>query len=132
MNVIVWSQDSGILAVCIPSGNVPIEDVIRNDVPSNVVYRVVDSSVFPVSLDDVFFDSVRLVNDEFVLDIESAKSFVMDRTNDQARVEYRRRSENSAIGIPNDPDDATWLSALNAKRSSITNATTINELRNLL
>lgn len=131
MNVIVWPQNSGILAVCIPTGQIPIEDVISKDVPSGVSHVVVEINDLPLKMDDKFFDAIRINNGSFVVDLDAAKEICLNNINNTAMVESRKRQDNTSIGIANTPDDQTWLSQLNAKRASVANATTIEELRNI-
>ncbi len=130
MNIIIWSQESGIIAVCIPTGEVAIEDVIAKDVPSGVVHKITNVESLPLPLDDKFFDAVRMNGNSLVVDLDAAKTIALNEINNNARIESRKRLENASIGIENSPDDNTWLSIINAKRAAVNNATTIEELRN--
>lgn len=38
-----------------PSGELPIEEVIKQDIPQNVPYMIVENDVYPV--DDLFYDA---------------------------------------------------------------------------
>lgn len=72
MNVIVWSQPNGVLAVCIPSDGAAIDEVVARDVPAGAAWRVVDPATFPVAMTDPLFDAVRLTGDgRFVVDPDS-------------------------------------------------------------
>lgn len=133
MQVIVWTQPNGLLAVCIPTGHVPIETVIAKDVPREAAHRIVDTSAFPLALDDVMFDAVRQTDTGgFTVDIEAARALVLARVNQAAIAESRRRADNTATGVPNVPDDATWLANLEASRAAVAAAGTIDALRTLL
>ena len=132
MNVIVWTQPNGTLAVCIPTGEVPLSQVMANDVPGNVSPLVADTADFPVPMTDPFFDAIRLTDaQKFTMDLDAARAITTARINEQAAKEARRRSDLNAIGLPVTPDDATWLAALNATRASITAAPDLETLRSL-
>lgn len=132
MDVIIWTQANGTLAVCIPTGELPIEDVIAKDVPVDVAHRVVDTSFLLLSLDDPFFYALREVNDSIVIDMAAARALTLTHINNGARADVRRRQENTSIGLPNDPDDATWLAALQSKRAAVEAATSLDQLRTYL
>jgi hypothetical protein len=131
MKIIIWPQDNGPIAVCIPSGEISLEEVIAKDVPKNVSYKVINVEDLPLQMGDEFFDAVRIENESIVVSLEAAKALVLVKINNNARIEARTRQENTNIGIPNTPDDQTWISNLNNKRSSVNSATTIEELRNI-
>ena len=52
-NAIIYPQDNGNIALVIPTGELPIEDVAQKDVPAGVPYLLVDSAVVPE--DHTFF-----------------------------------------------------------------------------
>lgn len=130
--VIVWTQQDNTLAVCFPTGEIPIEEVAAKDVPADVAYRIVDSDTFPLPMNDPFFDCLRLSDSGFSTDLDAARALTLARVNDSARAEARRRQENTSIGLPNDPDDATWLAALQSKRAAVETATSLDQLRTYL
>ena len=69
MNVIVWPQQSGALAVCIPSGETSIEQVVARDIPAGVTWRIVDPETLPLAMTDPSFDAIRMTADGgFVVD----------------------------------------------------------------
>ena len=47
MNNIIYPQDNGNIALVIPTGELPIEDVAQKDVPDGVPYLIVDSADVP-------------------------------------------------------------------------------------
>ena len=47
MNYIIYPQDNGNIALVIPTGELPIEDVAQKDVPAGVPYLIVDSADVP-------------------------------------------------------------------------------------
>jgi hypothetical protein len=50
---LIYPQDDGTLALVIPTGELPIEDVAQKDVPAGVPYLIVDSADVPE--DHTFF-----------------------------------------------------------------------------
>jgi hypothetical protein len=74
--VIIWSQSSGSIAVCIPTGEISIEEVLAKDCPTGSI--IVDKNILP--RDDDFFDAFVLNNDNTVtVDLEKAKKMTRDR-----------------------------------------------------
>lgn len=55
MQVIIYSQENGQVAVCYPTGELPIEEVARKDVPAGVPYKIVSDTDLPE--DHTFFDA---------------------------------------------------------------------------
>jgi hypothetical protein len=45
--VIVYQQSNGILAIVHPTGNLPLLEVARKDVPAGVAYLILDISELP-------------------------------------------------------------------------------------
>lgn len=58
MNVIVWPQENDVLAVCIPTGEIPIEKVLIKDAPPHA--RIVSTDDFPIAMGAAGFNAVRL------------------------------------------------------------------------
>jgi hypothetical protein len=54
MKSIVY-QNAKCLSICTPSGELPIEEVIKKDIPQNVPYMIVENNIFPV--DDIFYNA---------------------------------------------------------------------------
>ena len=74
--VIIWSQSSGSIAVCIPTGEISIEEVLAKDCPTGSI--IVDKNTLPKDGD--FFDAFVLNNDNTVtVDLEKAKKITRDR-----------------------------------------------------
>ncbi len=124
--VIVYSNDSGNVSVCYPSGELPIEDVLDKDCPKGAI--IIDADALPQGEDD-FFDAWRLVDGVVVVNLAAAKSIALWRFNDLAKIKADERARNTAIGINNDVSDADFLANLIAKRFEIDGATSTAELR---
>lgn len=48
-------QNSKCLSICTPSGELPIEEVVKRDIPQNVPYMIVENDAYPV--DDLFYNA---------------------------------------------------------------------------
>lgn len=56
--VILYTQEDGTLAVCWPSGELPLEETARKDVPTGTDYVIIDESELPSNY--YFRDAWRL------------------------------------------------------------------------
>lgn len=131
MKVIVWSQQDGSLAVCIPSGHVPIEEVIQKDIPADIQYQINEIEDLPLALGDPLFAAVRLNNGKFEINLDAAREITRKIINQKATVELQQRNLNEALGITNNINNTTWSENLQAKRNSVDTAT-LEQLRDLL
>ena len=52
---IIYSQSSGLLAVIIPTGELPIDVTARKDVPQGVSYKIVDLADIEATISDRTF-----------------------------------------------------------------------------
>jgi hypothetical protein len=77
-NVIIFTNDTGGVAVCIPTGELPIEEVQRKDIPLGKASYVVDSSTLPQA-DNDFFDAWEQTNGVVAVNIEKAKELTKRR-----------------------------------------------------
>lgn len=124
--VIIFTNENGNVSVCIPTGELPIQDVLVKDCPSGAV--IVDDSTLPQGTDAQFFNAWRLNGSTVTVDIVAAQAMANDNLNSQAKAEAQHRATNVAIGLTNKMADADWLNALTAARAAITAATTTAEL----
>jgi hypothetical protein len=76
MQVIIYSQDNGRLAVCTPTGELPIEKVQAKDTPSDSV--IVDSSSLPNEHSE-FFNAWELNGSTVTVNLTKAKEITKDR-----------------------------------------------------
>jgi len=128
MKVIIYrNYETGGVSMTAPTGELPIEDVLKKDCPEWAM--IVDMDALP-NADNDFFDAWRLAEDNTVyVDLEVARKIQIDRLNTMARATAQQRALNSAIGLANDPSDEQFLADLNAKRNAINAATSTAELR---
>jgi hypothetical protein len=75
MNVIVWTNSSGSVSICTPTGELPIEEVKSKDTPADSV--IVDTGTFPADVD--FIDAWVLQGSVVSVDMGRAKEFTKKR-----------------------------------------------------
>lgn len=125
-NVIIYTNDNGNVSVCIPTGDLSIEEVLAKDCPEGAI--IVDASSLPRD-DDDFFDAWRLYNGEVSVNLEAARAIHLSRFNAEAREKAASRAMNTACGIGNAISDEDFITDLNVKRAEIAAAFSIAELR---
>jgi hypothetical protein len=76
MQVIVYSQDNGQVAVCYPTGELPIEEVQVKDTPAGSI--IVDNDSLPNEHND-FFDAWELNGSTVTVNLNKAKAITKDR-----------------------------------------------------
>lgn len=77
-NVIIFTNDTGGVAVCIPTGELPIEQVQAKDIPSNIQSYIVAASTLPEE-DNDFFDAWEQTRGVVTVNIEKAKEITKRR-----------------------------------------------------
>jgi len=76
--VIVFTNEKGGVSICFPSGDLPIEEVKKKDVPPNVLSFVVEKSSLPHE-DNDFFDAWEQSNGVVNINMEKAKEITKNR-----------------------------------------------------
>ena len=125
-NVIIYAQSNGQVAVCVPTGELPINEVLAKDCPAGAI--IVDDSTLPKGADAQFFDAWELNGSTVTVNLAKAKEHKLARYNAEALQEAQKRQLNTLAGLTNTPDDATWSAKLTADRATIASATTTTEL----
>jgi len=126
MQVIIYSNSSGNVSVCVPTGELPIETVLTKDCPAGAI--IIDDSVLPQGADAQFFDAWELANGKISVNFEKAKAMKLAQFNAAAVQEAQKRQLNTLAGINNEIADADFIAKLTAGRASIASATTTAEL----
>jgi len=124
--IIIYKNEKNSVSVCVPTGEIPIEDVLVKDCPQGAI--IVDESILPQDADANFFDAWELNGSTIIVNLEKAKAIKLAEYNANALQEAQKRQLNMLAGINNDVDDATWLAKLNTDRQAINNATTTKQL----
>ena len=74
--VIIFTNENGNVSVCVPTGELPIEQVLAKDCPSHAI--IVDSSELPEA-DNDFFNSWELIDGVVSVNLDKAKAQTKDR-----------------------------------------------------
>lgn len=125
MQVIIHTNDNGGVSVTVPTGELPINDVLVKDCPSGAL--IIDDSKLPK--DNEFFNAWELVDGTVVVNFEKAQAVKLAAVNAVVLAEAQKRQLNTLAGIDNDVSDADFLADAKAKREAIAAATTIEELK---
>jgi len=131
--VIIFKNDNGGVAVCIPTGEISIDAVMGKDVPTGRDARIVDSSDLPED-DNDFFDAWEMDAKTVSVNLDKSKELTKRRLRAEREpllaaedVKYMRAQEAGA--------DTTAIIAEKARLRDITNltdgCTTTAELRAL-
>jgi hypothetical protein len=89
MQVIIYNQN-GQVAVCTPTGEISIEEVLAKDCPKDAI--IVDDSELPAEYE--FFDSWELVNGKVI--INETKKAVIEK---QANAKIAAQAKLTALGL---------------------------------
>ena len=123
---IIFTNSNGGVSVCIPTGELPINQVLTKDCPAGAI--IVDDSTLPQGADAQFFDAWELADGQVSVNFEKAKAIKLAQFNAAAVQEAQKRQLNTLAGINNEIADADFIASLAAGRASIASATTTAEL----
>lgn len=76
MNVIIFTNDNGGVSVCVPTGELSLEETKAKDTPSHSI--IIDDSFLPQA-DNDFFNAWELSNGAVTVNIEKAKTITKER-----------------------------------------------------
>tara|TARA_R110000868_G_scaffold300229_1_gene560672 strand:+ start:493 stop:906 length:414 start_codon:yes stop_codon:yes gene_type:complete len=76
--VIIFTNESGNVSICVPTGDLPIETVQAKDIPSGVQSFIVSQSSLPTS-DQDFFDAWEQVQGVVSVSLAKAKELTKKR-----------------------------------------------------
>ena len=123
--VIIYEQNSQV-AICTPTGEIPIDEVLAKDCPQGAI--IVDDNVLPQGSDAQFFDAWELVNGAITVNFSKAQQQKLNQYNAAALQLTQIRQLNTLAGINNQVTDTDFFSQLTIGRESIANATTTQQL----
>ena len=124
--VIIFTNDTGGVSVCIPTGELSIEEVLAKDCPAGAI--IVEDNTLPQGADAQFFDAWELANGQVSVNFEKAKAMKLAQFNAAAVQEAQKRQLNTLAGINNEVADADFSAELTAGRTAIANAKTTADL----
>lgn len=76
--VIIFKNDNGGVAVCIPTGEISIDAVMGKDVPTGREARIIDSNDLPND-DNDFFDAWEMDTNSVMVNLDKAKEITKRR-----------------------------------------------------
>ena len=124
--VIIYANSNGGVSVTVPTGELPINEVLAKDCPAGAI--IVDDSVFPQGADAQFFDAWELSGSTVTVNFVKAQTQKLAQFNSSAVQVAQARQLNTLAGIANEVSDADFTASLVAGRASIASATTTAEL----
>lgn len=126
MQVIIYTNTSGGVSVCVPTGEMSIEEVQQKDTPAGSL--VMDDSALPTGDDALFFGAWRLHGSTVSVDIPTAITQQTSALNQMAYLETQHRTTKAGVGLANVMADADWTTTLSTARAAIVAATTTTQL----
>ena len=129
--VIIFTNDNGGVSVCVPTGELPIEQVLTKDCPEGAI--IVDANSLPNEHND-FFNAWELADGVVSVNFDKAKAITKDRLRAERKplleaqdVAFQRALENGA--------DTSAIVAEKQRLRDVTqladSATTLDELKAL-
>jgi len=98
MNRIIYQNETGGVSIIIPTGELPIEEVAKKDVPEGVPYKIVNEADIP---SDRYFRNAWVMGDCCVEhDLDKCKEIGHDRRRQQRAEEFKPYDEVIAKQIP--------------------------------
>jgi len=126
MQVIIYQNLNGGVSVCVPTGELPINEVLTKDCPAGAI--IVDDTVLPQGEDKQFFDAWELSGSTVTVNLEKARTIKLNQFNAAAVQTAQKRQLNTLAGIANTISDTDFIAELTAGRAAIASAKTTDEL----
>ena len=123
---IIYANDNGGVSVCIPTGEISIQDVQKKDTPAGSI--IVNTADLPQGADAQFFDAWEMHNGGVRVNLEKAKAQKLAQFNAAAVAEAQKRQLNTLAAIANETSDEAFTASLAAGRAAIADATSTLEL----
>jgi len=94
---IIFTNDNGGVSVCIPTGELPIEQVLEKDCPAGAI--IVDADSLPA--DNEFFNAWELVDGQVVVN-ETKKQAIIDAQTAATTAKESALAKLAALGLTED------------------------------
>ena len=95
--VIIYTNDNGGISVCIPTGELSIEEVLAKDCPAGAI--IVDANSLPT--DNEFFNAWELVNGQVVVN-ETKKQAIINAKQAPIDAKASALAKLAALGLTQD------------------------------
>jgi hypothetical protein len=97
MQVIIYTTEKGNVAVCVPTGELSIEEVLERDCPEGSI--IIDDSELPT--DNEFFDAWELIDNKVIVN-ETKKQAIIDAKQLEVDAKESALSKLTALGLTAD------------------------------
>jgi len=97
--VIIYTNSNGGVSVCIPTGELPIEEVLAKDCPAGAI--IVDDSTLPQGADAQYFDAWVLNNGVVTVDANK-KAAIIAKQESEANAKASALAKLTALGLTQD------------------------------
>jgi len=94
--VIIYTNSNGGVSVCIPTGELPINEVLTKDCPAGAI--IVDDSILPQGDDVLFFDA-WVLNDGIVTVDANKKAAILAKQQFELNEKTSALSKLTALGL---------------------------------
>ena len=98
---IIFTNDNGGVSICIPTGELPIEEVLAKDCPAGAI--IVDNSELPT--DNEYFNAWELVDGKVVVN-ETKKQAIIDAQQAPILAKESALAKLTALGLTADEVNA--------------------------
>jgi hypothetical protein len=95
--VIIFTNDNGGVSVTVPTGELPIEQVLAKDCPAGAI--IVEQSSLPT--DNEYFNAWELINDQVVVN-ETKKQAIIDAKQAPIDAKASALAKLAALGLSED------------------------------
>ena len=119
--VIIYTNSTGGVSVCVPTVELPIQTVLTKDCPAGAI--IVDDSTLPQGTDAQFFDAWTLSGTTVSVDQTKATAQATAQLNQLAYSEAQHRAAKTGAGLTNVLADTDWSNLLTTARAAVTAAT---------
>jgi len=96
-SVIIYTNDNGGVNICIPTGELSIEQVLAKDCPNGAI--IVDDSALPI--ENEYFDAWELINGQVIVN-ETKKQAIIDKAQTKVSTKSSALSKLAALGLTED------------------------------
>ena len=97
--IIIYTNSNGGVSVCYPTGEIPIEEVLTKDCPTDAI--IVDSSILPQNDDAKYFEAWVLNNGVVTVD-DAKKAAIIAKEQEQITAKSTAVSKLTTLGLSED------------------------------
>lgn len=133
MQVIIFKNDKGGVSTCIPTGEIPLEEVLAKDVPKNRDARIVEQTSLPYDYSD-FYNAWEMTSSSVVVN----KAKAVELTKQRLRIERKPLLEAQDIAFQKALETGSDTSEIVREKQRLRDITslatedkTLEELRSL-